>query len=284
MTSARKLCLIALAALLAMLPAASLALPVIIPDFASDPSGLQFTIQAVPETNPLSINIAQPPELQYGQTSQPEPVLGTLSMQWDPIDPNLEAQAGWELVFGSDPDLRNASMSLSVLAPGGVDAAGLFVGISTISVVAVDNLGFVAGGWGFNTDQAGSLPPPANDLLAGGGVSLFSNAMHNVFINFGFAPAAGSAIITPIAPPLGGPVIGPNFLIPGNNNFANIGSLQYFENGILRGQTFIPGIVGQAGLINWWDHLSIVQTPEPTTMLLFGGGLIALARKRRKKK
>lgn len=290
MTSARKLCLVALAALV-FLPVVGLA-DIIRYEISSfplgfDPNPPEFTLQAVDPTGPrpgLSENLAATPLLTYGQTvpSPGEPVSDTMMMSWQPADDSLPATAGWELAFGSDPDLRNAAIFLSVMPPGGIGAGGLFVGISTISVLALDNNGIVAGGWGFNTDQAGLLGPPLNDPLAAGLHSLMNNAMHNVLINVGLGPAAGSATVTPIAP-AGPAVIGPNFLIGGNNNFANIMWLQYFENGNLRGQTNIPAF-GQPGLINWWDHLSIIRTPEPTTMLLFGGGLIALARKRRKKK
>ncbi len=288
--------LLVLSAAVLLIPTAAHALPLqglVLPDFATDPSGAAFTIQPVgtdPGHYDGSENIEEPPLLEYGQTTQAgetatgephEPMDNNLRMTWNPTDPNLDARAGWELAFGTDPDLRGATMSLSVLPPGGFDQAGNFVGVSSISVVAVDAAGIIAGGWGFNADQ---LVPGlvANDPAAAGGVSLYNNAIHNVLIGIANGPAAGSATITSIGPPLGPPVIGPNFLIPGNNNFGNIQWLQYYENGILRGQQGIPG-TGQTGMVNWWDHLKIFPTPEPTTMVLLGGGLLVLARKRRRK-
>jgi hypothetical protein len=295
-----RLCfLLILTAAVLLIPTAAYALPLqglVLPDFAADPSGPAFTIQPVgtdPGHHDGSANIEEPPILEYGQTTQAgetasgdphEPMDNNLRMTWNPTDPTQDARAGWELEFGTDPDLRGARMSLSVLPPGGVlsGPAPQFVGVSSISVVAVDGAGIIAGGWGFNTDQLGLAGAPANDLV-GGGVSLWNNAMHNVLINIGTGPALVSALVTSTGPPLGPPVIGPNFVIPGNNNFGNIMWLQYYENGNLRGQQGIPG-TGQTGMVNWWDHLRIYPTPEPTTMLLLGGGLLALARKRRRKR
>jgi hypothetical protein len=297
--SVRRLSLsLALCAAVVLLPAAAHALPVLIGEFPSgfDPNPPEYTVQPVDPSGPrpgLSENITGPPVLAFGQTSQAgptqpgdlhEPTENNMQMTWDPVDPNLDARAGWELEFGLDPDLRNAWMALSVLPPGWINPqTGLFVGVSSISVVALDGAGIIAGGWGFNTDQLGLAGPVVNDPAAAGLISLYNNAMHNVLINVRNGPAAGSAVVTSIGPPLGPPVIGPNFLIGGNNNFANIQWLQYYENGILRGQTGIPG-TGQTGMVNWWDHLKIFPTPEPTTMVLLGGGLLVLARKRRKKK
>ena len=254
------------------------ALPVIVPNFAVDPSGLAFTIQPVPDTDFNSFNISEPPVLAFGQVSVPDGTTDTLSMNWDPTIPDQPAQAGWELVFGADPDLRFGTISLSVNAPGGIGVGG-FSGIQSISVIAVDMFNVIAGGWGFNTDQAGFFPP-SNDPLAAGLTSIENNVMHNVTISIGNGPTAGSATIVPIGGSYGGgPFSGPNFLIAGNNNFAQIIKLQYFENGILRGG--VSAIPGQSttGLINYWDHLSITvpPVPEPSTYLMGVIGLLMLA-------
>ena len=75
------------------------ALPVIIPDFSVDPSGLQinvqqFTIQAVSAGDPGSNNIVDPPSLEFGVTSIPDGTEDTLKMNWEPKVPGEEAQAG----------------------------------------------------------------------------------------------------------------------------------------------------------------------------------------------
>ncbi|MCH7751728.1 MAG: hypothetical protein IH898_06180, partial [Planctomycetes bacterium] len=163
------------------------ALPISVPDFANDPTGAQFTIQAVPKTDDNSDNLAATPQLTYGVTS-PDGTDNTLLMEWSQKNgpsADLPAQAGWELVFGVDPDIRNLQIILSIFPPGGwTDAAGnpigspgnpgvpnfdLFQGIFSLSVIAIDNLGFQAGGWGFDTDQ---------DLLfpLGSGLGAFSLA------------------------------------------------------------------------------------------------------------
>ena len=168
------------------------ALPVIVPDFAVDPSGPEFTIQAVSATDPNSNNLAADPILEFGVTSVPDGTANTLRMTWEQATPDLEAQAGWELVFGTDPNLQNQKITLSINPPGGFAGPGpVFVGIISVSVIAVDFGGNVAGGWGFNTDVAGLLGV-GNDPLALGLSSLQSNVMQNITIDIGLGPVAGS--------------------------------------------------------------------------------------------
>ena len=101
------------------------ATPVVVPDFAVDPSGTQFTIQPVALSDPGSINLAGLPSLDYGITSVPDGTEDTLMMSWEQ-ESTGDAQAGWELVFGEDPSLINQQIILSINPPGGwTDAAGL---------------------------------------------------------------------------------------------------------------------------------------------------------------
>ncbi len=268
------------------------ALPIEVPDFATDPSGLQFTIEPVPITDPGCINLAAEPNLYFGDISEPDGTTDVMRMEWSQDDPGMEAQAGWQLVFGEDPDLRGQQISLSINPPGGwTNAAGipipnpgnpamgdLFQGITSLQVRALDINNVLAGGWGFNTDMAGLLPP-MNDPLAAGLVSLQCNWMQVVTINVTAAsPAAGDAVVS-LGP--GGPFIAPNFLIAGNGNWANIGTLQFFENGVLQGGVnLIPGQTNYPGINNYWDHITV--TPEPTTLgLLMLGGFALLRRRRR---
>lgn len=183
------------------------------------------------------------------------------------------------LVWGDDPDIRNTQISLSINPPGGIwGQPPVFVGIMNVAVVAVDIGGLIAGGWGFNTDMVGIAGAPANDLFAAGLISLQNNFMHNVLINVGNGPLAQSATVTPLGAPFPGPFIGPNFTVPGqpgNLGFGQIGSLWFFENGILRGATGIPG-QPIPRLVNYWDHVSVLQIPEPTTVVLLGLGALLL--------
>ena len=286
----KKFVLMSLCLLWVLTSSNAYALPIEVPNFATDPSGAQFTIGPVPVSDPGSNNLAGPPTLEFGVTSVPDGTENTMQMSWEQ-DTAGEAQAGWELVFGEDPDLRNQIITLTINPPGGwTNNAGLpipspgnpgavppdlFQGISSVSVRAIDNVGVLAGGWGFNTDQA-LLFPLVNDPLAAGLHYLANNVMQQVTINVGVAPVAGSATV---AWGPGGPFTAPNFLIAGNNNFANIGSLQFFENGILQGGvTVIPGQT-IPNLLNYWDSLHV--TPEPATIMLLGlGGLLLRRRKK----
>ena len=289
----RSIHLIAAASLVALSAAIAHALPVVVTDFAVDPSGAQFTIQPVAVADPGSENLAGLPTLAFGVTSQPDGTLNTMKMTWEQGEfTGDEAQAGWELVFGTDPDIRNQQIILSINPPGGwTNAAGvpipspgnpgvgdLFQGIRSVQVRAIDMGGALAGGWGLNTDEALRFGLPVTDLLAASLHSLANNFMQTVTINVGPGPVvAGSATIT------GGPagaLTGPNFLIAGNNNFANIAKLQFFENGILQGGVgVIPGQTGP-GLLNYWDHVTV--TPEPATLgLLVVSGLAMMLRRRR---
>lgn len=283
--------LLAVAAMAAIPAGVAQALPINVADFSVDPSGPQFTIQPVSASDPGSINLVGDPTLQYGVSSVPDGTPNTMKMSWEQNVSDMEAQAGWELVFGLDPDIRNQQIILSINPPGGwTNAAGipipspgnpnppvndLFQGIRSLQVRAIDNVGALAGGWGFNTDMS-LLMPPGNDFLAAGGVSLQNNFMQTVTINVGNGPAAGSAVV---AGGPGGPYIGPNFLVGGNGNFANISKLQFFENGILQGGVqVIPGQL-LPGIANYWDHIAV--TPEPATGSLLALAGLALLRRRR---
>jgi hypothetical protein len=256
------------------------ALPVVIPDFVVDPSGPSFTIGPVSMFDAGSNNLIADPTLTFGVSSLPDFTPDTLQMSWEADVPDGEAQAGWELVFGADPDLTNQTISLDIQPPGGwVDPIGqpappgppsTFVGILSAEVRALDNNGVLAGGWGFNTDRAGWVPL-AQDPLALGLASLENNVQNSVIISVGTGPAAGSANVVNTQ----GAWIAPNYLVNGNNNWANILTLQFFENGVLQGgQTVIPGQT-QPGLNNYWRNIKV--TPEPASLTLLGAcGLVLL--------
>ena len=256
------------------------ALPVIIPNFAVDPSGDAFTIGPVSKFAVGSTNLVATPSLTFGATSVPDGTLDTLKMSWDADVEGGEAQAGWELVFGADPNLFGGIISLDIQPPGGwlggnVGAPGGFAGILSAEVRALDNLGNLAGGWGFNSDQAGFVPL-GNDLAAAGGASLENNQINNVIISVGAGPTAGSASVSNTQ----GAFIAPNYTIPGNNNWANILTVQFFENGVLQGgQTVIPGQTSP-GLNNYWRNILI--TPEPSSFLLGCLALVSLLSVRRR--
>ena len=256
------------------------ALPVVIPNFAVDPSGAAFTIGPVSKFAAGSTNLVATPSLTFGAISEPGGTLDTLKMSWDADVEGGEAQAGWELVFGADPNLFGEIISLDIEPPGGwlggnVGAIGGFAGILSAEVRALDFNGSLAGGWGFNTDQAGALPL-ANDVAAAGLASLENNQINTVIISVGVGPAAGSASVTNLQ----GAFIAPNYTIAGNGNWGNILTLQFFENGVLQGgQTFIPG-QSSPGLNNYWRN--ILVTPEPSSLILGCLALIGLLGVRRR--
>jgi len=135
----------------------AMALPVEVPDFSVDPSGPGFTIGPIGPLDGLSTNIAGPPLLTFNVTDPVTSTPDVLVMSWEPINANEPAQAGWELVFGQDPDLTNETISLSVNPPG-VGGPGPPAGILHLEVVIIDVNGLSVGGWGFNTDQMGLIP------------------------------------------------------------------------------------------------------------------------------
>ena len=310
MRNRNKILVVVLLGAVGMWAPGALALPVEVPDFAAPPVG-PFSINPIDPSASgvnLSTNLAGPPLLAYGETD-PTTVPEThnvLVMSWEPIDVMEPAQAGWELVFGQDPDLTNGTISLSISPPGVGSPTGPAGGITHLEVVIVDITGRSAGGWGFNTDQAfaaiGGLPyltlasEPVN--LAPSGIapvaptvlplpapipmpraSLAQNFMQTVNINIGAGPAWGSATIT--GGPVGvGPLTGPNYLIPsGGGSITLAASIQFYENGILAGNASVPAN-GLGPLNNYWDH--IVVTPEPATMSLLAVGALAILRRKRR--
>jgi hypothetical protein len=290
----KSLSAMSVAFLLAMSAGVAQGLPIEVPDFATDPSGPAFTIEAIGPGEGLSSNIASAPSLTYGVT---DPVTGTedvLQMNWEPSNPSEPAQAGWSLVFGQDPDLTNQTISLSINPPGINNPQGV-AAITHLEVIIRDKNGLSCGGWGFNTDQSGMAPPGwitlGNDPLAAGKApvvvagpalpappwaSLANNWMQTVNINIGNGPVAGSATI------LGGPLgllIGPNYLLAGNGgSIALAQSLEFYENGNLAGSQTVPANA-PPGLNNYWDHITV--TPEPTTLALLVFGGLGLLRRRR---
>lgn len=106
MKTLMKKLLVVLTVTLMMFPSIVVAdpFPVNIPDFARDPSGKQFQIVPVDPSNlPPEYNLAGPPTLTYGMTSEPDGTENTLMMQWDPIDPEQESAAGWGIGLGRRP-------------------------------------------------------------------------------------------------------------------------------------------------------------------------------------
>lgn len=255
-------------------------------DFATDPSGPNFLVEPIPVNEGLSKNLAGPPVLTFGVTSVPDPVQNCLQMNWRPAPEgeHMDSMAGWRIRFLEDPDIRNNILTISILPPGGPIAnpapppAQLFVGVSNVVVGVTDANGLFAGGWGFNTDQVGLLGVPANDPLAVGGISLYNNVMHTVQIQLLNGPTPGSALATGgILPPR----VGPNFILApqAGASLANAATLDFYENGNLRGQLQIPGQGTIPGQVNYWDSVNLV--PEPAGAAVLGmAGLLLLRRRR----
>jgi autotransporter-associated beta strand protein len=230
-------------------------------NFAVMPSGADYFILPVDPTMSwsLSQNIMGPPDLTYNATSSPDETPHTLQMQWDPVNSLADAQAGWSLVFGMDPDLTNHTITASIHPPGGFAGAAnpQFIGVRSVTVALRDINNLIVGGWGFNADQLAL--PVVNDPLAANLQSLFNNAMQQVTINIGNGAAPGSAWIAGGA---GGPRIAPNFLVAGqagNLGVSKVAAIDFYENGILRGQIGIPG-QPVPRLVNYWDHVFVAPT------------------------
>jgi hypothetical protein len=253
-----------------------------IPNFALPPSGGAYYIDPIQPGTGRTTNISTAPVLTYGATSEPDLTANCLQMTWQPTNSSLEARAGWKLTFGTDPNLINHILSLSINPPGGFDLLNNFVGIVSATIDILDINGLSCGAWDFNTDQMGRLPP-ANDPGAIGLTSLVNNVMNTVTINIGNGPAAGSATVSGV----GRNFLPFNYVAPNNiwapqgGNLANAASIDFYENGWLRGNVQIPG-QGVVGATNFWDHVTI--TPEPATLCLLGAGLAGLVARRRNKK
>ena len=161
---------------LVALPALSQAKELDIPNFASDPSGPGFTIGPLEwnEDDCFNLDPLNPTTLEFGVTTPESGVDDCLMMSWSPEDPFQEAQAGWDLVFGADPDLNNHVLSLSIDPPWGRPdpSTGLLVNMNSVEVQLRDITGAKVASYGFNTDAMGALGPPVNDFLEGRGLTV----------------------------------------------------------------------------------------------------------------
>lgn len=254
-----------------------------IPSF---PDQLPSSIVPVPPGNGRSYNISAAPTLTGGMTS-PDGTVNCLQMEWASASPHEEARAGWRYLFGQDPDLTNHWMGMSVHPPGAwipdpQNPLGPFVfsGVKQIEVCIADVNGLIITGWGFNTDQAGTIPLWNGGLGDGiGGTSVRNNFMTTtVNISIGNGAVAGSAWVTdPLNP---GVYIAPNYIVPKTSplTVVNAFSLDYYEDAIFRGSYVVPGTGVQVnGDCNWWDHINVTSVPEPGAWaMLVCGALAAL--------
>ncbi len=138
----KKSILMSLCLLFVLASSSAYALPIVEPDFATDPSDAGFSIVPIGPSEGSSSNIEAAPTLTYGVTS-PDGTANTMQMTWDPIDEAEDAQAGWALVFGADPDLTNQVINVSVNPPANAGGVGA---ITTIEIQAVDIANKLVGG------------------------------------------------------------------------------------------------------------------------------------------
>ena len=260
------------------------ALPIVVNDFAVDPTGPEFSINPIDPGVGLSNNLASAPTLSYAVTdtdSSPD-VLNTMQMNWTPFDVGLPAQAGWELVFGADPDIRNQTLTLSINPPGLGSPAG--ASILQLEILVRDASGKSAGIWGFNTDQNGLIvlgndplttskaPVAAAPIIPGPLASLANSVMQTVTINLGTGPVPNSATVSDGFTTRTGPnyLFGPDV---GSLGLEFAASLEFYENGTLAGSLALPATAA-AGLNNYWDHITL--TPEPSSISLAALALAGL--------
>ncbi|MFH1731714.1 MAG: PEP-CTERM sorting domain-containing protein [Planctomycetota bacterium] len=291
-------------ALLALIASPALAKTISIPDFATDPSGLGYTISAMTPGYGDTNNVSDI-DLYFGQMDD-SGMDNMLRMNWQPVDGDLPSQAGWSLVFGTDPDVTNHTLKLSIRPPGAGVPGGPPGGMTHVEVHIVDINNLDCGGWGFNTDQFWAVPPGIPLLMgndpgaagqapvpfmgtpeiasmaqgtpAPGGPPFF---VHNVTINIGNGPVAGSATV--LGPT--GLLTGPNYIIApaAGSDLTQAKQLDFYENGVLQVPNVAIPIGFPAGLNNWWTNIQLAPIPEPGALPMLGLGVLGLAARRKRR-
>ncbi|HPD15259.1 MAG TPA: PEP-CTERM sorting domain-containing protein [Planctomycetota bacterium] len=206
---------------------------------------------------------AWPPEYQSALFFTPELyVMGSpwqgepgLVMAWGPPEPlgqDTRMAAAWDYVYPQDPNLKNTVIEFSIFPPV----------VSTLfSLNIVDQFGNYRE-WIWHAGGPGEVPAGQWSTLVIDPVTGASN----------WPTFAGSPFI---------------HNVPGSAfDLSSITILRFDENITGGFSNFFPPPEGGQGLPpfwvwNAWDHVAV--QPEPSTLLLIGGGLLALAGRRRKR-
>ncbi|MFW6108559.1 MAG: PEP-CTERM sorting domain-containing protein [bacterium] len=173
-----------------------------------------------------------------------------LYMTWGADGAEERQAAAWDYVYDEDPDLNGTMIEFSIFPP---------VESTYVSLNLIDGSGNYRE-WIWHAGDPGELPPGVWSTLVIDPVTGASNW-----------PTAG----------------GSPFIYQDPSNPFDLSSIQIlrFNENIFATPGFPPGPGGNVpdGWVwNMWNHVEV--TPEPTTMVLVGSGLLGLVLRRRRRK
>jgi len=188
-------------------------------------------------------------------------VVGPGGVQVPEPPPDAFVGAAWDYVYEVDPDLTNLRLEFSIHVPG----PGMFFSLNLID----EDGDFMEWVWQADPDPAVPGFPWCQwttvvvDPTTG-------------WTNWGSSLVSMDPSGAP-GPFMGGPAGGDGLL-----DLTRVTRIRFDEMGRWMDPALMTNFQGRPWMWNAWDHVEV--HPEPGTMLLLGGGLVALLRKRRRQR